>query len=212
MEKKGRPASPATALASRVLPVPGGPISSAPFGSRPPRRVNFCGSFRNSMISCSSTLASSAPGHVGEGDLRRVAREQLRLGLAEAKARLAARLQLAQQEEPEAENHDPGQRGEQEGDDRSWPPARMGTPALLQPLLQLLACSRREAAAVKFLAETLSRATAVRNSPLTRRPSNTSTVATLPGIELAGELGVGELGGRRSAAGPSSARGTGRRG
>jgi hypothetical protein len=31
MEKNGRPASPATALASRVLPVPGGPTSSAPW-------------------------------------------------------------------------------------------------------------------------------------------------------------------------------------
>ena len=61
IEKNGRPASPATALASRVLPVPGGPTSSAPLGSRPPSRVNFCGSLRNSMISCSSTLASSAP-------------------------------------------------------------------------------------------------------------------------------------------------------
>ena len=61
IEKNGRPASPATALASSVLPVPGGPTSSAPLGSRPPRRVNFCGSLRNSMTSCSSTLASSAP-------------------------------------------------------------------------------------------------------------------------------------------------------
>ena len=61
IEKNGRPASPATALASSVLPVPGGPTSSAPLGRRPPSWVNFCGSFRNSMISCSSTLASSAP-------------------------------------------------------------------------------------------------------------------------------------------------------
>ena len=61
IEKNGRPASPATARASSVLPVPGGPTSSAPFGSRPPSFVNFCGSFRNSMISWSSTLASSAP-------------------------------------------------------------------------------------------------------------------------------------------------------
>ncbi len=61
IEKNGRAASPATALASSVLPVPGGPISSAPLGSRPPSRVNFCGSLRNSMISCSSTFASSAP-------------------------------------------------------------------------------------------------------------------------------------------------------
>jgi hypothetical protein len=61
IEKNGRPASPATARASSVLPVPGGPTSSAPVGRRPPSLVNFCGSLRNSMISCSSTFASSAP-------------------------------------------------------------------------------------------------------------------------------------------------------
>ncbi len=61
IEKNGTPASPATAFASSVLPEPGGPSSSAPFGMRPPRRWNFCGSFRNSMISCSSCFASSQP-------------------------------------------------------------------------------------------------------------------------------------------------------
>ena len=39
MEKNGTPASPATALASRVLPVPGGPESSTPRGIRAPSRV-----------------------------------------------------------------------------------------------------------------------------------------------------------------------------
>ena len=61
MEKKGTLASPATARASRVLPVPGGPTSSTPLGMRPPRRWNFCASRRNSMISLSSSLASSTP-------------------------------------------------------------------------------------------------------------------------------------------------------
>src|SRR5262245_13882729 len=61
MLKNGTPASPATAFASSVLPEPGGPRSSAPFGILPPRRWNFCGSFRNSMISCSSCFASSQP-------------------------------------------------------------------------------------------------------------------------------------------------------
>ena len=61
MEKNGTPASPATALASSVFPDPGGPSRSAPLGIRPPRRWNFCGSFRNSMISWSSCLASSHP-------------------------------------------------------------------------------------------------------------------------------------------------------
>ena len=34
--KNGTPASPAIALASKVLPVPGGPINNAPFGILPP--------------------------------------------------------------------------------------------------------------------------------------------------------------------------------
>ena len=39
IEKNGTPASPATARASRVLPVPGAPTSSTPFGAVPPSRV-----------------------------------------------------------------------------------------------------------------------------------------------------------------------------
>ena len=36
MEKNGTLASPATAFASMVLPVPGGPTSSTPFGMEAP--------------------------------------------------------------------------------------------------------------------------------------------------------------------------------
>ena len=43
MEKKGTLASPATALASKVLPVPGGPTKSAPLGNFAPISVYFCG-------------------------------------------------------------------------------------------------------------------------------------------------------------------------
>ena len=42
-EKNGTPASPATARASSVFPVPGGPTSSAPFGTRAPSGENFAG-------------------------------------------------------------------------------------------------------------------------------------------------------------------------
>src|SRR5438105_12111368 len=59
--KKGTSASPATARASRVLPVPGGPTSRTPFGIRPPSRWYFFGFFRKSTISTSSALASSTP-------------------------------------------------------------------------------------------------------------------------------------------------------
>ena len=59
--KNGTPASPATALASRVLPVPGGPTNSAPVGILAPKRVNLEGSSRNSTTSTRSSLAASTP-------------------------------------------------------------------------------------------------------------------------------------------------------
>ena len=43
MEKKGTLASPATALASIVLPVPGGPTSRMPLGMAAPASVYFFG-------------------------------------------------------------------------------------------------------------------------------------------------------------------------
>ncbi len=61
IEKNGTPASPATARASSVLPVPGGPYSSTPVGMRAPSAWNFFGFSRNSLISCSSSTASSTP-------------------------------------------------------------------------------------------------------------------------------------------------------
>ena len=61
IEKNGTPASPATALASSVLPVPGGPSSSTPDGIFAPSRVNFFGFFRNSTTSTSSCFSSSSP-------------------------------------------------------------------------------------------------------------------------------------------------------
>ncbi len=61
MEKKGTPASPATARARRVLPVPGGPTSSTPLGTWAPMAANFSGCLRNSTTSMSSCLASSTP-------------------------------------------------------------------------------------------------------------------------------------------------------
>ena len=59
MEKNGTPASPATERASSVLPVPGG--RRRPLGMRAPSAWNFFGFSRNSLISCSSSTASSTP-------------------------------------------------------------------------------------------------------------------------------------------------------
>ena len=61
MEKNGTWASPATALASKVLPVPGGPTKSAPFGRVAPISAYFFGLCRKSTISFKASLASSCP-------------------------------------------------------------------------------------------------------------------------------------------------------
>ena len=59
--RKAAPDSWATAFASSVLPVPGGPWSRMPFGTFAPSRLNRCGSERNSTTSRSSSLVSSTP-------------------------------------------------------------------------------------------------------------------------------------------------------
>ena len=59
--KKGTSASPATALANKVFPVPGDPESKTPFGIFPPSFWNCFGSLRNSTISFNSSFASSTP-------------------------------------------------------------------------------------------------------------------------------------------------------
>ncbi len=61
IEKKGTPASPATALAKRVLPVPGGPTNKAPFGIFAPTSVKRSAFFKKSTNSVNSSLACSIP-------------------------------------------------------------------------------------------------------------------------------------------------------
>ena len=60
-EKNGTPASPATARASSVLPVPGRPESSTPRGMRAPSFAYLSGLRRKSTTSTSCSSASSMP-------------------------------------------------------------------------------------------------------------------------------------------------------
>jgi hypothetical protein len=106
IEKNGTPASPAIALASSVLPVPGGPIISTPLGMRPPSFWNFFGSLRKAMISSISSFASSMPATSCERDLVLRLAEQLRAALAEAHRLAAARLELAHEQVEHAEEED----------------------------------------------------------------------------------------------------------
>ena len=58
IEMNGTPASPATARAMSVLPVPGGPTSSTPFGMRAPISLNLPGTFRKSTTSVISSFTA----------------------------------------------------------------------------------------------------------------------------------------------------------
>ena len=56
IDTNGTPASPATARAMSVLPVPGGPTSNTPFGIRAPMSLNFAGNFKKSTTSVISSF------------------------------------------------------------------------------------------------------------------------------------------------------------
>src|SRR2546427_4040172 len=58
---KFAPHSPASARASSVLPVPGGPSSSTPRGARAPTAVYCAGAFMKAATRCNDFFASSAP-------------------------------------------------------------------------------------------------------------------------------------------------------
>ena len=118
MVKNGTLASPAMARASRVLPVPGGPTSSTPFGILPPRRWNFCGSFRYSTISSSSCLASSMPATSSKVMRPDLLGQQPRAALAEAHGAAAAALHLAHEENPHADQQQHREPGDQDAEQR----------------------------------------------------------------------------------------------
>ena len=121
--KNGTLASPATARASSVLPVPGGPTSSTPFGMRPPSVVYFRGFFRNSTISLQLICGLVHARDVGEAHLDVVVGVDLR---AAARERHDAALGAAHPPEEERPHPD-------DEDEREHPAEQdVGQPAVLQ--------------------------------------------------------------------------------
>ncbi len=118
IEKNGTLASPATARARRVLPVPGGPTSSTPLGMRPPRRWNFCGFAEELDDLLELFLGLVNTGDVLEGDLLLLHGEQTGARFAEAHRLVAAGLHLAQKEEPETEEQSEGRELDEEAEPR----------------------------------------------------------------------------------------------
>ena len=114
MLKNGTPASPATARAIRVLPVPGGPTSSTPRGMRAPSELNFSGVLEELHDFLELRLGLVHAGHVGEGDDGLVAEEHAGPALAEGQRLVVGALGLAHHEEDEAADHEQRQQARQQ--------------------------------------------------------------------------------------------------
>ena len=118
MQKNGTPASPATARASSVLPVPGGPTSSTPRGMRAPRRVELLRVLQELDHLGQLLLGLVHAGHVVEGHDGLVAEEHARAALAEAHGLVIGALRLAHHEEDEpADQEHRQQRGDEQRQD-----------------------------------------------------------------------------------------------
>lgn len=114
MEKKGL-ASPATARARRVLPVPGRPLQQDALGDLRADRLELAGSARKSLISC-----RLLDGLLGAGDVRERRRRHRPcssgLGLAELHDAGAAALHLAHEEEEEQDDEGDREQGDEQRD------------------------------------------------------------------------------------------------
>ena len=112
-EKNGTSASPATARASSVLPVPGGPTMSTPRGTIAPTRVYRSGIWRKSTTSADLGLGALVAGHVGERGFGPFLVEHLGPGPAHAERALQAAARAAGDA---AEQPDEDQDRQPEGD------------------------------------------------------------------------------------------------
>ena len=102
MEKNGTLASPATARASRVLPVPGGPTSNTPFGNASAQLLELLRLAQEFDDLLQLFFGFIDAGHVLERDLLLLHGEQPRPALAERQSLVPAGLHLPDHEKPQA--------------------------------------------------------------------------------------------------------------
>ena len=110
IEKNGTPASPATARASRVLPVPGGPVEQHALRDLGADGVEAGGVLEEVLDLLELLDRLVAAGDVGEGDLGVVLGHLAGLGLAELHDPAAAALHRADEEEEGADRRAPSGR------------------------------------------------------------------------------------------------------
>ena len=112
--KNGTPASPATALASSVLPVPGGPTSSMPRGKRAPSWWYFAGILEEVDDLGQLLLRLLLTRDIGEGDMRALRVVDVAPERAEAEDVLLPARQLPPDQNDQADEERQGQQADEE--------------------------------------------------------------------------------------------------
>ncbi len=134
-----------------------------------------------------------APRHVGERDLRGVAREQLGLGFAEGERPVPTLLHLPQHENDEAEDEQVRQEAEEEDAERLLLLPRPHVHALLLERLHPLGAGLERQQGREMLRRAPPDRDGVLEVALDLLPLGDLDRGDVPAVELLGELGVGDL-------------------
>ena len=116
-EKNGTLASPATARASRVLPVPGGPTIRTPRGCHGPGPGEPLGLLEEVDHLADLDLGPLVAGHVGEGRLRALLVEDLGLRAPDPQRPLHPTHGPLGEPPPEVAEHEEGEQQDHPGED-----------------------------------------------------------------------------------------------
>jgi hypothetical protein len=169
-------------------------MSSAPFGSRPPR-LELLRVFQEVDDLLELLLRLITPGHVGERDLGRVAREQLGFRLAERERAISPLLHLPHHEEDEAEHQEVRQEIDEDHAERGPQVLGVHVDALgaqrRHPRLARLERQQRREV-LGFLVVHEDRVTEVALDPL---PLGDLDPLHVLRIDLLDEIGIGDFGG-----------------
>src|SRR5438046_2227021 len=180
-------------LREQGLAGPGRPDEQGALGKPAPQPLELLRIFEEVDDLLELLLRLVAPRHVGEGDLRRIAREQLRLGFPEGERPVSALLHLPQHEDDEAEDEQVRQEAEEEYAERLLLLTRPHVDALLLERLHPLGAGL----------ERHQRREPPRRAPPDRDgvlevafdllPLGNFDRGDVTAVELLGKLGVGDL-------------------
>src|SRR5437667_47593 len=180
-------------LREEGLAGPGRPDEQGTLGKPAPQPLELLRIFEEVDDLLELLLRLVAPRHVGEGDLRRVAREQLRLGCSEGERPVSTLLHLPQHEDDEAEDEQVRQEAEEEYAERLLLLTRPHVDALLLERLYPLGAGLERQQRREMLRRAPPDRDGVLEVAFDLLPLGNFDRGDVTAVELLGKLGVGDL-------------------